>query len=142
MTVLAFVDTNVWFYALVDRRDGRHDRANALLDTLNLPVINGQVLRELGRVLLQKAACNEDVLRKVVADLYATCRVAADSQAVFHLASELRHSYRFSYWDSLIVASALDAGCETLFSEDMHHGLLVHGQLSLVNPFIHLDAPA
>ena len=40
-----------------------------------------------------------------------------------------------SVYDAMIVAAALIAGCTTLYTEDMHDGLLVEGQLRLVNPF-------
>ena len=43
--------------------------------------------------------------------------------------------YGFLVYDAMIVAAALIAGCTTLWTEDMHTGLLVEGQLRLVNPF-------
>lgn len=49
-------------------------------------------------------------------------------------ASELREKYSLSYWDSLIVASALTADCEILYSEDMQDGLRVEQRLDIVNP--------
>ena len=68
--------------------------------------------------------------------LYLSCRVLPDAEEAFALASALRTNHRFSYWDSLIVAAALDAGCDTLYSEDMQHGQVVEGRLRLVNPFV------
>lgn len=50
-------------------------------------------------------------------------------------ASDLRDRYSLSYWDSVIVASALETGAEILYSEDMQDGLLVNNQLRIVNPF-------
>ncbi len=50
-------------------------------------------------------------------------------------ASSLREKYKFSYWDSLIVSSALKNNCKILYTEDMHHGLIVDGVLEIVNPF-------
>lgn len=50
----------------------------------------------------------------------------------------LMGKYDFQLFDSLIVASALEKGCETLYSEDMQHDLLVEEQLKIVNPFIQL----
>jgi predicted nucleic acid-binding protein len=44
--------------------------------------------------------------------------------------------YGFSHWDSLIIASALQAGCTTLYSEDMNHGQIVEGRLTIINPFL------
>jgi predicted nucleic acid-binding protein len=51
------------------------------------------------------------------------------------LAQELIRRYKFQLMDSLIVASNLEAGCEILYTEDMHHDLLVNGQLRILNPF-------
>jgi predicted nucleic acid-binding protein len=48
----------------------------------------------------------------------------------------LRKAYSLSYWDSLIIAAAIDAGCVTLFSEDMQHGQTIEGCLTIINPFI------
>lgn len=74
----------------------------------------------------------------VLRAMHRSCRVVPDSEETFALASLLRKKRAFSYWDSLIVAAALDAGCDTLYSEDMQHGQLVEGRLRLVNPFVGL----
>jgi predicted nucleic acid-binding protein len=58
------------------------------------------------------------------------------SKAVFLSASHLRQRYSLSYWDSQIVASALQAGVSVLYSEDMQHGLKVDRQLEVVNPLL------
>lgn len=131
-----FVDTNVWYYAITGGDSAFRSRADALLTSLPRPTINGQVLRELGRILLQKARCDEDTVRQVITDLFQTCLVAPDAESTFILAGQLRRAHTFSYWDSLIVAAALDAGCDTLYSEDMQHGQVVEGRLRLVNPFV------
>ena len=47
----------------------------------------------------------------------------------------LAERYQFSVYDAMIVAAALLSGCTTLWSEDMHDGLLVEDQLRIVNPF-------
>ncbi len=48
----------------------------------------------------------------------------------------LGERYQLSHWDSLIVAAALRANCDTLYSEDMQHGQLIDGRLTVINPFI------
>ncbi|MGH8547586.1 MAG: hypothetical protein ACRERU_03080 [Methylococcales bacterium] len=57
------------------------------------------------------------------------------------LASRLRQSHTLSFWDSLIVASALSANCEILFSEDLHPGLRI-GSLDIFNPYTSPAKPA
>jgi len=43
--------------------------------------------------------------------------------------------YQFQLFDSIIIASSLESGCETFFTEDLHHGLLIEKQLRICNPF-------
>nr|NQU91866.1 PIN domain-containing protein [Bacteroidota bacterium] len=49
---------------------------------------------------------------------------------------EIRLKCHFSIYDSLIIASALEANCETLYSEDLHHNQLIENKLRIVNPFV------
>jgi len=44
--------------------------------------------------------------------------------------------YNFSHYDSLIVVAALQADCTILYSEDMQHGQLIEGRITIVNPFL------
>lgn len=67
---------------------------------------------------------------------YQDCKIVHSNVSQHLLASRLRDSYSFSYWDSLIVAAALDAGCTTLFSEDMQHGQKIENALTVINPFV------
>ena len=93
------------------------------------------MLRELGRVLLQKQGISEAAFRELIPVILSSCRLAQDTTALLLLASDLRERYRFAYWDSLIVAAALDTGCDTLYTEDMQHKQVIDGRLTLINPF-------
>jgi predicted nucleic acid-binding protein len=48
----------------------------------------------------------------------------------------IAHRYSFAFHDSLIIASALEAGCATLWSEDMQDGQMIDGRLTIRNPFV------
>ena len=131
-----FVDTNVWLYALLPQQsDARHRRSEKLIFTLVRPWINSQVIRETSSNLLKKGNISEDRLRQMIGDWYQDCEIHPSNADQHVLASELRERHAFSYWDSLIVAAALDAGWPTLYSEDMQHGRVLLGQLTIVNPF-------
>jgi predicted nucleic acid-binding protein len=54
--------------------------------------------------------------------------------AVLKKALEVRARYAFSFWDSSVVAAALESGCDRLYTEDLSHGQVVEG-LTIVNPF-------
>ena len=49
--------------------------------------------------------------------------------------------YGFGHFDSLILATALAAGCTALYTEDLQHGQVIEGRLTLVNPFLPVAAP-
>jgi predicted nucleic acid-binding protein len=53
-----------------------------------------------------------------------------------HRAWTLSQRYGFSHFDSLVIATALDAGCERLYTEDLQHGQVIDGHLTILNPFM------
>jgi predicted nucleic acid-binding protein len=139
MPAKVFVDTNIWIYSLVQSDDPtgdkRHHKAVALLTTLSRPTLNSQVIRETCSNLIKKSAFMEEALRHLIQGWYRDCEVTSSNVSQHLRASGLRESYALSYWDSLIVASALDAGCSILYSEDMQHGQVFERSLTIVNPF-------
>lgn len=137
MPARLFVDTNIWLYALIPNADDpKHVLAAEFILGLTQPLINSQVIREASSNLLKKTGIAEVKLRSIIQDWYRACEVHPSNAAQHMLASELRQRYAFSYWDSLIVAAALDAGCTTLASEDMQHGQTIDGRLTIINPLV------
>ncbi len=139
MPAKVFVDTNILLYALIQssdaQGDGRHQQATDFLCQLTRPVINSQVIRETCANLIKKAKMPEDSVQSLLKGWYRDSEVIASNVAQYLLASKLRANGAFSYWDSMIVAAALDAGCAILYSEDMQHRQQVKGQLTILNPF-------
>ena len=134
----AFVDSNIWLYAFFLRpgEEPLHERAKTLIDMPVRHVISDQVIAEVSTNLLRKGNMAEEALVEIVTSFYARCRVVSPSQQTHLTASRLRSRYQFSYWDSLIVASALEAGCLILYTEDMQDGLIVDGTLTIRNPLV------
>lgn len=133
-----FVDSNIWLYAfvLLPGEESKHARALPLVEAVNRYTISSQVVAEVSVNLLKKAGMPESDLLGVVEGLYRRCRVIEAGLECHRHASRLRAFNRFSYWDSLILAAALGAGCTTLYSEDMQHGQVVDGSLTILNPLI------
>jgi predicted nucleic acid-binding protein len=75
-------------------------------------------------------------IRKLIASLETMCRVEIISLATIHYALDILERYNFSWYDSLIVATALEADCEILYSEDMQNGQVIERRLRIVNPFV------
>ena len=130
-----FVDTNVWLYAFIAAQDGpKHLRAQQIIGR-EAVVVSVQVVNEVCRNLLRKAAYSEQRVRNLIASYYSKCQVVAVDQGILARASDLRGRYGFSFWDSLLIATAVDQRIATFYSEDMHHGLVVDGVTRIVNPF-------
>ncbi len=136
MPAKVFVDSNIWLYSLIQSDDDeKHRQAVDFLIPLDFPVINSQVIREICSNLKKKTDMPEEQLRSLIHGWYQDCNVVHSNASQHLLASRLRNSYSFSYWDSLIVAAALDADCAMLYSEDMQHGQAIDGKLTILNPF-------
>ena len=126
-----FLDTNVVLYLL----DGgaKADAAEALL--ARRPRISVQVLNEALVNCRRKAGLSWDEANAFLRGIQALCQIEPLTLETHEVGRALAERYTLSVYDAMIVAAALLAGCTTLYSEDMHTGLLVEGQLRLVNPF-------
>lgn len=127
----AFLDTNVILYLLGEAP--KADRAEALLQQGG--VISVQVLNEALVNCLRKAKLSAEEAGAFLAGVRALCEVVPLTERTHDIGRALGMRYGFSVYDSMIVGAALEAGCDTLWSEDMHHGLLVEGRLRILNPF-------
>lgn len=136
MTGNAFVDTNIFVYAALKPLDTTEKWGMAidLLKSARSFVVSTQVLNEFAAVLMRKNISDEDIESRVE-NIATDSVVTVVTLETIRKAWELRKQYTFSYWDSLIVASALLAGCTTLFTEDLNHGMIVDKKPHIVNPF-------
>ena len=131
----AFLDSNIVLYAL-DIDITKRDIAWRLL--LGLPCISLQVLNECSNVLNRKRQWPPEEVAKTLGHLLAFVRVEPTDVATVRSAWKVQARYRFSYYDSLIISAALAAGCKTLYSEDMQHGQVIEGRLTITDPFSEL----
>lgn len=129
------MDTNVWLYALIVNGDAqKHQIATEIVQGGNV-VVSTQVINETCVNLLRKANLSETQLYDLIVSFYAKYEVVATEAQVLLRASRLRAQHSLSFWDSLVVAGAIESGCNVLYTEDMQDGLTVEGQLTIVNPF-------
>ena len=77
----------------------------------------------------------EPDIRKLVGSFYAKYKIASIDEGAILKSSELREALSLSFWDSLILSSALLGGAEVLYTEDMADGMVVESRLKIVNPF-------
>ena len=137
-----FIDTNVFVYAYLENPKKKEDydkhlKAKELLrsfTTDDIVFISTQVCNEYYSALLKNKIDNSDI-QSSLHSLIQMVNVAAISKDTVLQSFEIKNRYSFSYWDSLILSSALENGCTVIYSEDMQDGQLIDGVLRIVNPF-------
>ena len=130
-----FVDTNIVVYALSGQDSAKQAVAQRLLAERGAarPSLSTQVLAETYSVLTRKLRwAPDDALAAVT--LLKQLRVVALTPETQLDALRLAVEHRLSGWDAMVVQAALQAGCDTLFSEDLQPGRRF-GSLEVVNPF-------
>ncbi len=132
MTAKIFADTNVAIYAL-DADPAKRQTALGILDLR--PLISTQVVNEYLNVLLVKRRLDRMAAHELARALMAACDVVSVTPAITDLAMNIGERFRIGHWDSLIVAAALAADCNTLYSEDLQNGQTFDGRLTAMNPF-------
>ncbi len=140
MSVECFIDTNLFIYQLEasdERKSATADRIISKGIESHNACISFQVVQECLNTVLRKAEIplstdeTRQYLDNVLAPLY---RVSARI-SLYRRALDLQVRYRYGFYDSLIVAAALDAGCTRLYSEDLQDGQRIEG-LTIENPFL------
>ena len=127
-----FFDTNILIYAFA-AGDPRSARAEALV--AGGGVIGVQVLNEFTNVTRRKLRWQWEQIEAALAVIEELLGAARPLTSAIHArAVVLARDHDLSFYDALIVAAALDAGCEVLFSEDLQHGQKF-GALKVENPF-------
>lgn len=94
-----------------------------------------QVINEVCSVLKRKTNLAEEDIYQLIEEFEEQCHVINLTTFILKKASLLRTNYNLSFWDSLIVATALCADVDILYSEDMQHQLIVEEELTIINPF-------
>jgi predicted nucleic acid-binding protein len=128
----SFFDTNVLIY-IVSEDAAKADKAESLL--IMGGTISVQVLNEAANVLRAKLRRSWRETLDFLAYTRDVLSVIPVTTATHEAGIGVAQRYGLPIYDSMIVAAALNADCDTLWSEDMHHGLVVAGQLRIINPF-------
>ena len=129
MTV--FLDTNLLVYA--QSKDAKSETARQII--LEGGVISVQVLNEFTSVLRRKFSMSWDEIAEALDDVRTALDIIRPIDLETHTAAvELAREHGLNFYDALIVAAALEAGCDQLLTEDMQAGRRIKG-LAIVNPF-------
>jgi predicted nucleic acid-binding protein len=127
-----FLDSNVILYAYQESEE-KQKIARFLMSQEN-SIISNQVIAEVSYNLIKKPFYTSEEIRTVTNEFYNSFQIMNNSQTTFLKAINIREQFSFSFWDSLILASAIESGSEVLYSEDMQDNFSIEG-VKISNPF-------
>jgi predicted nucleic acid-binding protein len=128
-----FLDTNILLY-LLSRDEEQAAHVEAIVSKGG--IISVQVLNEFASVASRKLGMTYAEIREYLVTIRAICDVGSLTVETHLLGLAIAERYGFSFYDSLIVSSALLSDCTTLYSEDMQHGQKIENRIVIVNPFL------
>jgi predicted nucleic acid-binding protein len=125
-----FIDSNIWLYLFLQDDSNKYKIAEKYIlgNDKNLIFVSYQVINEVTNQLVRNNF-SEIIIRRNIDYLYKICTIHNFSKDILLLASSIREKYAFSFWDSMIVSSALNCGCTILASEDMRDGLKIDNMI-------------
>jgi len=133
-----FVDTNVFVYAYSDDDILKHKTAKKLLQNdlaEDFVIVSTQILNEFYSVMSKSKSSHQEIanhLKEIAKQTYVKS-VTIES---IELCLKIKEKYHFSWWDSLVLTSALENECSVLYSEDLQNGQIIESSLKIINPFV------
>lgn len=131
----SFIDTNVILY-LTSSDEKKAVRSEQLIGQGG--TISVQVLNELTNVARRKMQMPWPETRALLSIVRSLLAVQPLTIETHEAGLRLAERYALSVYDAMIAAAALEADCETLWSEDMQNGMVLEGRLRIANPFLAL----
>lgn len=130
-----FTDLNIFLYAFNDNDINKQKIATKTIMSENYnSFISLQVINEVSNNMLRKLKFTNAEIKDFINDSYKRYSVSNITKDTFLLACDIRDKYNISYYDSLILSSAINSKCDILYSEDLQHNQKIE-DLSIVNPF-------
>lgn len=129
-----FLDTNIVIYTYSINEPDKKKKAIEIISQ-DKPFISTQVIKELANVLFKKFNISWNDIDATIDELSQYFTIHINDSNSIRKACMIADKYKFSFYDSLIIAAALECRCSTLYSEDMHDGQIIENTLTIKNPF-------
>ena len=130
-----FIDSNILIYA-VSQNSPKCDIARQLLmENVEQITVSSQVINEFISICIKKNILSLEDTFKYAEEFMEIFNFSVIKKSEVRLAMHVKRRYKYSYYDSLIIASALENGCNILYTEDMQHGQIIEDNLKIINPF-------
>lgn len=134
-----FIDTNIFIYAIFDKNSQKREKVIKLLDKLQNKgkkevIISTQVLGEIFNTLHRKFKVDKNKIIDKLEIIAENTIIKDITETTVRQSWEIAKKNNYSYYDCLIIASALENKCKILYSEDMQDGHSLDGQLKIITP--------
>jgi predicted nucleic acid-binding protein len=133
MIVKSFVDTNVVLYTIGQDKRKAEVARNIIVTEV---VVSTQVINECVNVCLRKLGFSKEKSYTFADNIMRRTNVIPVDEAIVRKSAVIAIQNQISNWDALIIAAALLENCDILYTEDMQHGQIFDGRLTVVNPFL------
>ena len=138
---MVFLDTNIFVYAFLASEPRKRAKAVELIESClgsGRGCISYQVVQEFANVAGKKFSTRLSAqdCKAFIDAAMQPLNLVASSTALIHTALDLQDELKYGFYDCVMLAAALQAGADTLYTEDLQHWQLVRGKLRIVNPFL------
>ena len=130
-----FIDSNIILYSYSKTELDKNKIANNLIFSLDEMLISTQVVNEITNISYKKFKLDARSIEDVILEIDNNFKIVDFSLTTQIKAIKIKEKYEFQYYDSLILATALENSCTLLYSEDMQHKQIIENQLQIINPF-------
>ncbi len=129
-----FLDTNTLIYLYSDTEPEKKQKVFEIIKSNHI-VISLQVIKEFCNICIKKFQVSIKNIQLALNDFKSNFVILNLNINTVFTALSLLNKYNFSFYDSLIISSALGCNCSILYTEDMHNNLVVENKLKIINPF-------
>jgi len=129
-----FLDTNIFIYTQSSVETGKRNISTDIIENHDC-LTSTQVLSEVSNVLTKKFNMPIHEVKQIISAINENCIISIVDYDTVQKALDLKERYAYSYYDSLILAAAIESGCQKIFSEDMSNRQIIENTLEIINPF-------
>ena len=130
-----FFDSNVVIYSYSNNEPEKQQIARNLISD-NFSLVSTQVLQEVANTIVKKFKFTYKDAQLAIVECSHNNELYINTEDTVLHACEIAEQYKFSFYDSLIIAAAIEGECEILYSEDLKHEQVIDNRLTIINPFL------
>jgi len=129
-----FIDTNILIYFISNEKKKKL-RAKEIIFSTQEVYISAQVVSEFISVCLSKKLLSIAEITPLINNFMSALRFSSIEESTIKKALQIKQDTNFSYWDCLVIASAIENNCSILYTEDMQDGQIISNSVTIINPF-------